>query len=206
MGSTAFTATDVLRVAGWICVNGMAAWLAGPLISRESPQVATVIFGLVLGVLQSAAISRTWREAMAWSAVTLVALPVAVLVAFVGVLFALYGSLLELRLAGGVLGLIVGAGVGIAQGWVFRMRKAPGRVIAIWTLGNAAAAAVVGVIALADPLASRGPEELARAVHGLVSGDLARAAYGVVFGTLTALPLAVALIDARDSALARGDE
>lgn len=190
----------MLRVAGWICVNGMAAWLAGPLIGHESPLFAAGIFGLVLGVLQSAAIGRTWREALAWAALTFVAFPVSVLVAIVAVSLAVYGILHELTIAGGLLGLVLGAVLGIAQGSALRMRDAPGRVIGIWTLGNAVAAAVVGVIALAGPLASHGSEELARAVYQLASGDLARTTYGVAFGALTAVPLSVVLSDARAAA------
>ena len=176
---------DLLRIAGWICVNGIAAWLGGSVICRDSPQVTAVTLGVVLGVLQSTAVSRSWREALAWAALTTMALTLAVFFAIVPIFLADYGVFHEVWIAGALLGLAVGAALGIAQGAVFQMRDEPGRVIGIWTLGNSAAGAIVGAVWIAVPRSGCGPQ------------DLAVAAGGAAFGALTALPLAVILIRSR---------
>jgi hypothetical protein len=174
-------AADLLRIAGWVGVNGLAAWLVGSVICRDSPQIAVGLFGLVLGMLQSTAISRTWREALAWTALTAMALPLAGLLAIVPVFLVVYGFLHEVWIAGALMGLIVGAAVGLAQGAVFQWRDPVARVTGIWTLGNSIAGAVVGAGSFAVSASACGPL------------DLAGAAFGVSFGVLTALPLAAVL-------------
>jgi hypothetical protein len=182
--ASALGTTDLLRIGCWVCVNGIAAWLGGSLIARESPQGAAVIFGLILGLLQSTAISQTWGEAVAWAALTSMAFPLAVFFVVIPTFLTVYGLVQELWFASGLMGLIVGAALGLAQSAVFVMRDAPGRVTALWTLGNSVALALVVAIALADPLAGDG---------------LARGAYGAAFGVLTSLPLAAVLMEARAS-------
>ena len=171
-------------MTGWVCVNGIAAWLGGSVICRDSPQVTATIFGLVLGVLQSTAVSRSWREALAWTALTAMAFALAMF-AIVPVFLAVDGAFHEVWIAGALLGLTVGAALGVAQGVVFQMRDEPGRVIGIWTLGNSVAGAIVGAAWIAAPRSGCGPQ------------DLAVAAAGAAFGVLTALPLAAILMRLR---------
>ena len=143
------------------------------------------MLGLVLGALQSLAVSRSWREALAWTVLTAMAFALAFSFAIVPVFLSVYGIFHEVWVAGALLGLVVGAAVGFAQGAVFQMRDEPGHVIEIWTLANSAAGAIVGAVWIAAPRSGCGPE------------DLAVAAAGAAFGVLTALPLAVILVRSR---------
>ena len=169
------------RLVGWVCVNGIAAWLCGSVICRQSPELAAWSFGLAVGLLQSAAIGRTLREALAWAVLTAISVPVAGLLAVIPLLLVAYANADRSWIVGALLGVAVGAGVGVAQGAVFHMRHAPGRVIGIWTLANSVSAAVVGALALAVVPSRCGPQ------------DATGAALGAAFGLLTALPLATVL-------------
>lgn len=175
---------DVLRLAGWICANAVAGLFSGLLIPFGSLLVAGSLFAVVLGLLQSAAVGRTWHEAFGWTAMTVMGLAAAMMLVVIPLFGTVY-SVREVWLAAALLGLPLGAAMGLAQGLVLAMRDLPPRAIAAWAIGNAIAVATVAAIAFVGPTTEP------------VTGNVARTAYGIAFGVLTALPLTFVLRETR---------
>ncbi|HKY52368.1 MAG TPA: hypothetical protein VJP45_14020 [Candidatus Limnocylindria bacterium] len=188
---------DLARMAFWICANGMAGLLATPLMSRSSFVIAVPLFGLVLGAMQSAAVSRTWREALAWTALTAMGLGIAMTIAIVPLFGAVSTRAGETWITAGILSLPLGAGMSGAQAVVLALRNAPARLLGIWVVGNALAAAVVGALAFARLPDVPAAADLARALSPEIYFGVVRAALGMAFGILTIAPLVVVLIEAR---------
>jgi hypothetical protein len=185
--------TDLVRLVAWIGANGLAALVVVPLLTHLTPLLEIAFFGLILGLLQSAAVGRTFPEALAWTGLTVTGLTVVTML----VIFPLFAfgvvtlTVGELWIVAIVLSLPLGAGMGLAQGLVFAMRDVPPRTILIWVIVNAIAAAVVAAIGYAGPLGQGLLED------GVVAREVARTVYGITFGVLTAVPLTLILVETR---------